>query len=121
MAGEAGAGDNFHVASVLDVKPMLRAGMNVLAVAAENGGDAPNPAGLIGTLVVKFRDGHVLTVPTDKSWQSAQAVQGKWTTDSDRHGGLERRRWNWARWAWRRGEPSRSQPRSLRCTAISAS
>jgi hypothetical protein len=78
----AGAGDNFHVASVLDVKPMLRAGVNVLAVTAENGGDAPNPAGLIGTLVVKFRDGHVLTVPTDKSWQSAQATQGKWTTDT---------------------------------------
>jgi hypothetical protein len=78
----AGAGDNFHVASVLDVKAMLRPGVNVLAVAAENGGAAPNPAGLIGTLVVKFRDGHALTVPTDKSWQSAQATQGKWTTDT---------------------------------------
>ena len=78
----AGAGDNFHVASVLDVKAMLRAGVNVLAVAAENGGATPNPAGLIGALVVKFRDGHALTVPTDKSWQSAQATQGKWTTDA---------------------------------------
>jgi hypothetical protein len=78
----AGAGDNFHVASVLDVKAMLRPGVNVLAVAAENGGGAPNPAGLIGMLVVKFRDGQVLTVPTDKSWQSAQATQGKWTTEA---------------------------------------
>ncbi len=79
---KAGEGDNFHVAAVLDIKPMLRAGVNVLAVAAENGGTAPNPAGLIGTLVVKFRDGHTLTVPTDKDWQTAQTAKGKWTTDT---------------------------------------
>src|ERR1019366_4086532 len=63
---KAGKGDNFHVASVLDVKSMLRPGTNTLAVAAENGGDAPNPAGLVGTLSIKFRDGHMLTLPTDK-------------------------------------------------------
>ena len=78
----AGRGDNFHVASVLDVRQMLRSGVNVLAVAAENGGPNPNPAGLIGTLVVKFRDGRVLTVPTDTSWQTAQTAPGKWTTDA---------------------------------------
>ena len=77
---KAGKGDNFHLASALDVKPMLRAGTNLLAVAAENGGDAPNPAGLIGTLVIKFRDGHTLTVPTGKTWQASQSVRGKWTT-----------------------------------------
>ena len=78
----AGKGDNFHVASMLDVKRMLRPGVNVLAVAAENGGATPNPAGLIGNLVVKFRDGHVLTVATDKDWQSAEAAKSKWTTDT---------------------------------------
>ncbi len=36
---KAGKGDNFHVASAFDVKRLLRAGTNVLAVAAENGGD----------------------------------------------------------------------------------
>ncbi len=78
---KAGAGDNFHVAAVIDIKSRLRVGINVLAVAAENGGITPNPAGLIGTLVVKFGDGHVLTVATDKDWQTAQSAQGKWTTD----------------------------------------
>ena len=77
---KAGTGDNFHVAPMLDIKRMLRAGANVIAVAAENGGTSPNPAGLIGTLVVKFRDGHTLSVATDKKWQTAQAVKGKWTT-----------------------------------------
>ena len=57
--------------------------LNVLAVVAENGGDAPNPAGLIGALHVKFRDGHALTVATDGSWQSAQAAEGQWTTDTN--------------------------------------
>jgi hypothetical protein len=45
----------------------------VLQVVAENGGDAPNPAGLIGALVVTHQDGRVLTVPTDRQWQSAPA------------------------------------------------
>jgi hypothetical protein len=75
---KAGAGDNFHVAPTMEVKLMLRAGTNLLAVAAENGGDAPNPAGLIGMLVVKYRDGHTLTVPTDKAWQASQTVRSRW-------------------------------------------
>ena len=55
---KAGTGDNFHVTPMLDIKPMLREGVNLLAVAAENGGTSPNPAGLVGALIVKFRDGH---------------------------------------------------------------
>ncbi|HOX57617.1 MAG TPA: glycosyl hydrolase [Candidatus Paceibacterota bacterium] len=76
----AGKGNNFHAVSVLDVTQMLRPGENILAVAAENGGTAPNPAGLTGALVVKFRDGHVFTVLTDKTWHAAQDTQGKWAT-----------------------------------------
>jgi hypothetical protein len=79
---KAGHGDNFHLAPALDVKRMLRVGVNVLAVVADNGGSSPNPAGLIGVLVVKFRDGHTLTVMTDKDWQSAEAAKAKWTTDA---------------------------------------
>ncbi len=81
---------------------------------------APNPAGLIGTLVVKFRDGHTLTVPTDKNWQTAQAVQGKWTTEATAAGdwsaAMELGAMGMGPWG-----PSRRRPRSLRCTAISAS
>ena len=77
----AGEGDNFHMAFSFDVRKMLRPGVNVLAVAAENGGDAPNPAGLIGALVVRFKDGHSLAVRTDKSWQASQTTRDEWTTD----------------------------------------
>ena len=82
----AGKGDNFHVAGEFDVKGMLRSGVNVLAVAAENGGADPNPAGLAGILVVEFRDRTILAVPTDSSWQTAQVVGGKWTADSTPEG-----------------------------------
>ncbi len=76
----AGSGDNFHLAYALDVAPLLRPGPNVLAVAAENGGDAPNPAGLIGTLVLQFRDGRVVEVPTDRQWQTTLTGEGNWTS-----------------------------------------
>ncbi len=79
---KAGSGDNFHVASALDVKPMLKRGTNLVAVAAENGGEAPNPAGLVGTVVVRFQDGHTLVVPTDGSWQASQEVGSGWPRDA---------------------------------------
>jgi hypothetical protein len=77
----AGKGDNFHMAGSCDVKPLLRPGLNVLAVAAENAGDKPNPAGLAGTLLVKFADGHQLTLGTDKSWLATQAAGAGWKTE----------------------------------------
>lgn len=77
---EAGSGDNFHETCSMDVTSLLKPGVNALAVAAENGGETPNPAGLIGTLVVKFHDGRVLEVPTDGNWQSATTAAGDWTT-----------------------------------------
>ncbi len=79
---KAGKGDNFHVASGLDVRRMLRPGTNMLAVAAENGGATPNPAGLIGVLVAKFSDGRSLTLPTDRTWLTSQTARGKWTTSA---------------------------------------
>jgi hypothetical protein len=77
----AGSGDNFHETFELDVTALLKPGENVLTVVAENGGDAPNPAGLVGALAVKFRDGRVLAVRTDRQWQSTAAAQGtEWSS-----------------------------------------
>ncbi|MCX6899508.1 MAG: glycosyl hydrolase [Verrucomicrobia bacterium] len=76
----AGSGDNFHDLRELDVAQMLKPGANELVVIAENGGDAPNPAGLIGALVIKFRDGRVLELPTNRQWQSALTAEaGVWS------------------------------------------
>jgi hypothetical protein len=73
-----GAGDNFHQAYVMDVASVLKPGTNVLAVAATNGGDGPNPAALIGMLTIKLQDGRVIEVPTDRSWEAAEKPTGVW-------------------------------------------
>jgi len=73
---EAGSGDNFHQIVDLDLGALIQPGANELAVTVDNGGDAPNPAGLIGAIVVKLAGGRVLEVHTDRQWQSAAAAQG---------------------------------------------
>ena len=61
---------------------MMKPGANLVAVLGINGADAPNPAGLIGSLVLKYRDGRTLEVPTDGTWQAALTVKGKWNSDA---------------------------------------
>ncbi len=72
----AGAGDNFHVAQTMDVTGQLRPGNNVLTVTAENGGDRPNPAGLIGALTIRFVDGGTMILNTDRQWTSSLTADG---------------------------------------------
>lgn len=66
-------GDNFHETFTTDVAAMLKPGTNALDVLAGNGGDTPNPAGLICSVSIKFSDGTALEIATDKTWQSAVA------------------------------------------------
>ncbi len=73
-----GAGDNFHQNYEFDVAAMLKPGANVLAVAADNGGDKPNPAGLVGCLIIEYADGGTTTFVTDTEWQAASKANGNW-------------------------------------------
>lgn len=73
-----GQGDNFKEVYVFDLKTFLRRGANLLSVAAENGGEKPNPAGLIGALLVQFSDGRTLRLETDRLWESADSGSGRW-------------------------------------------
>ena len=75
----AGNGDNFHETYSVDVTSLLKPGANLLAVEADNGGDGPNPAGLIGCLAVQLADGKTMQVPTDRQWETAKSVEGDWT------------------------------------------
>ncbi len=77
----AGSGDNYNRVYTLEVASLLKPGANLLAIRAENGGEGPNPAGLIGSLAVKYRDGRRLQVVTDKTWQTAMKAGGKWTAE----------------------------------------
>lgn len=73
----------------IDIRALLHAGSNRLRVEAENNSrvpwkkgqnpNAPNPAGLIGLLRVRFEDGLELTIPTDRNWRvSRTAADGPW-------------------------------------------
>ena len=81
-----------------DVAGLLKPGTNVIAVLAENGGDAPNPAGLIAALQVRFASGANLEVASDATWQAAMRAGQNWQTLRDGQG-------DWsagddARWIW---------------------
>ena len=77
-----GAGDNFTRAYSMNITVRLRPGTNVLAVAAVNATDQPNPAGLIAALSLRYRDGRFEHIRTDASWEAAASTQPGWTTNA---------------------------------------
>ena len=78
----AGAGEDANQLFRMDVSHWLKPGTNLLAVAGFNAHSEPNPAALIGTLSVQFRDGTALEVNTDGQWQSAVAAPEQWREDA---------------------------------------
>jgi hypothetical protein len=89
---EAGSGSNFHQPEMIDITSLLNPGRNVISVIAENGGDDPNPAGLICALEIKFQDGKKMIVVSDKQWYSAI------TPDGEFHPVRELGLWNMQPW-----------------------
>ncbi len=77
----AGAGDTFTRVYPLNIAPLLKPGTNVIAVVAVNATDNPNPAGLIGSLTIKYSDGQTLVLPTDQTWQAAENAPANWQID----------------------------------------
>lgn len=57
---------------------LLKPGENGVAVAASNGTDQPNPAGLIGLCKVDFDGGDPVVVRIDRSWKAANKEQPGW-------------------------------------------
>jgi len=78
----AGSGDRWDRTYVMNAAPLLKPGENVIAVAATNGTDTPNPAGLIGALKVRYAEGPAMEVCTDHSWQAAPTVPDDWRTNT---------------------------------------
>src|SRR5262249_26535258 len=58
----------------------LKPGVDVIAVAAENQSDKPNPAGLIASLSIQFGDATSLDVNSDRKWQCSMNAPDGWTT-----------------------------------------
>ncbi|MBI4879455.1 MAG: hypothetical protein HY812_07310 [Planctomycetes bacterium] len=63
----------------IDVMQLLVPGGNQFAIAARNAGRDPNPAGLMGLLVVEFDAGEALVARVDGAWRACDEEQGGWT------------------------------------------
>lgn len=70
--------DNWNRPSTLLLTTHLKPGRNVLAVTVTNGGDSPNPAGLIGVYHVTLDDGSQIEGCINKSWKSASTDPVGW-------------------------------------------
>jgi alpha-L-rhamnosidase len=78
-----GTGTNFRVGNLFEIGPQLEDGTNRFAIAVENAGDSPNPAGLMARLEIHFTDGSTRIETTDESWKAAMEVPFGWETDSE--------------------------------------
>lgn len=71
-------GRDFKAPVASDVSTLLTPGKVVLAIAVNNEGKDPNPAGLLGKLVVQFETGDPLVVPVDATWKSMRRAKQGW-------------------------------------------
>ncbi len=67
----AGRGDRWERIYRMEITRLLKPGENIVTVLAKNGGDIPNPAGLIGAICLRYGDGQTEYIPTDASWESS--------------------------------------------------
>jgi alpha-L-rhamnosidase len=75
---EAGKPGGWKTVNTLDITGKLAAGTNTLAIAVTNHGDAANPAGLAGKLLVEFETGEPMAVSIDHSWKVSNVKQDGW-------------------------------------------
>lgn len=73
-----GTTDNWRQRKHVNIAASLREGKNVLAIAATNGGEKPNPAGLIGRYTIQCWQGPRLTGTTDTTWKTADRLTADW-------------------------------------------
>lgn len=100
-AGEGGpvrTDDCWKKPEPLDVRTLLHAGHNLLALEAENTArtpwvpghklsqPAPNPAGLIAILKVRFENGLEWSLPSSRNWRVARMVEPGWAERSGAEG-----------------------------------
>ena len=72
-------GNNYAQSYVTDLTGWLRSGKNVLAIIATNGGEQPNPAGLIGCYSFALDDRTAISGIIDSSWRTCDQECEGWT------------------------------------------
>jgi len=72
-------GVGFPMGTETDIAPMLRPGMNILAVEVTNQAEPPlNPAGLLAEIRLEFTEGAPVVLTTDAGWLVAGAAGEGW-------------------------------------------
>ena len=71
-------GDNFNTLYSKNILTALRPGENMVSIEVENGGNAPNPAGLIAAIQLARKDGSTAQIGSDSSWQASADWQ-RWS------------------------------------------
>ena len=76
---QVGQGADYTTVIPAGVTAQLLSGTNILAIAAANGGTVPNPAGLIGKLVLNYADGTQTNIQMDATWKTTNRLpSGGW-------------------------------------------
>ncbi len=75
----AGQGTTWKTLINAEISGRLQPGANAIGVEAENGGNSPTPAGLVGRLAIMFEDGEPLVLPIDSSWQTSRTAGERWS------------------------------------------
>jgi hypothetical protein len=79
---QVGQGQDWTTVTPVAVTSQLVSGSNILAIAAANGGTSPNPAGLIGKLILSYADGQQINIQMDATWKAAKTSQTGWQLPS---------------------------------------
>ncbi|MHC4682569.1 MAG: alpha-L-rhamnosidase N-terminal domain-containing protein, partial [Planctomycetota bacterium] len=102
---QAGKAKGWQTVQMLDITEQLATAHVTLALAVANQGDAPNPAGLAGTLLIEFEAGDPMTVLIDRSWKASAVEQTGWQEPD-----FEDQTWSGAKESARVGDKPWGQP-----------
>lgn len=72
--------EGWRVPTTLSFAEVVVEGSNLFAIAATNGADAPNPAGLIGRYRITFENGAPSVGAVDGTWKAADRAEEGWQT-----------------------------------------
>ncbi len=70
--------DSWNQIANLEIGEHLKAGKNTIAISVYNASDQPNPAGLIGKIIIEYEEGKNLVVAVDKTWKTSDKDNAGW-------------------------------------------
>jgi len=73
-----GSNSEWQVTSLYNIKGRLQPAENVVCIEVTNEGPKPNPAGLIGKLIVLDKSGVITEFPIDNTWKCSDTFHKNW-------------------------------------------